>query len=151
MRLTRKPRRKESAIVNDDLARDVSEELFWDPKVDNEAIAVSADDGKVILRGTVGSLREKQETKKAAERVFGVISVDNKLDVRLMGDRKRGDAELRGRRASGARARQPRSQDRRVEAGATRALSAPSLARASASAALRSSNALPKATDESAA
>ena len=81
---------------NDDLTADVSDELFWDPKIDNEAIAASADDGKITLRGTVGSLREKREAKKAAQRVFGVISVDNKLQVRLMNDQKRDDADLRG-------------------------------------------------------
>jgi osmotically-inducible protein OsmY len=79
-----------------DLVADVSDELFWDPKVDNTAVAVSADDGRITLRGTVGSLREKREARKAAERVFGVISVDNKLQVKLMNDEKRGDAELRG-------------------------------------------------------
>ena len=79
-----------------DLTADVSDELFWDPKVDNTAIAVSADDGTVTLRGTVGSLREKLEAKKAAERVYGVISVDNDLQVKLMNDAKRGDAEVRG-------------------------------------------------------
>jgi hypothetical protein len=78
-----------------DLVADVSDELFWDPKVDNTAVAVSADDGKITLRGTVGSLREKREARKAAERVFGVISVDNKLQVKLMNDDKRGDAEVR--------------------------------------------------------
>jgi osmotically-inducible protein OsmY len=84
------------SIIDTDLVADVNDELFWDPKIDNTAIAVSADDGKVTLRGTVGSLREKREAQKAAERVFGVISVDNKLQVRLMNDAKRGDAELRG-------------------------------------------------------
>src|SRR6478736_5516302 len=79
-----------------DLTADVSDELFWDPKLDSAAIAVSADDGKVTLRGTVGSLREKREAKKAAERVFGVISVDNQLQVKLMNDQRRSDAELRG-------------------------------------------------------
>src|SRR6478672_4360433 len=82
--------------LDNDLAADVSDELFWDPKVDNTAIAVSADDGKITLRGTVGSLREKREAKKAAERVFGVISVDNQLQVRLMNNAKRADADLRG-------------------------------------------------------
>jgi len=81
---------------DDDLQLNVTDELFWDPKVDNEAIAVSADDGKITLRGTVGSLREKREAKKAAERVFGVISVDNELQVKFMNDQKRDDAELRG-------------------------------------------------------
>jgi osmotically-inducible protein OsmY len=64
--------------------------------VDSEAIAVSASDGKITLRGTVGSLREKREAKKAAQRVFGVISVDSQLKVRLMDDERRADAELRG-------------------------------------------------------
>jgi osmotically-inducible protein OsmY len=81
---------------NTDLTADVSDELFWDPKLDSTAIAVSADDGRITLRGTVGSLREKREAKNAAERVFGVISVDNQLQVRLMNDAKRADAELRG-------------------------------------------------------
>jgi len=45
--------------LDNELTADVSDELFWDPKVDNTAIAVSADDGKITLRGTVGSLREK--------------------------------------------------------------------------------------------
>ena len=82
--------------LDNDLTADVSDELFWDPKVDNTAIAVSADGGKITLRGTVGSLREKREAQKAAQRVFGVISVDNQLQVKLMNDDRRADAELRG-------------------------------------------------------
>jgi osmotically-inducible protein OsmY len=82
--------------LDNDLATNVSDELFWDPKLDHSAIAVSADDGKITLRGTVGSLREKREAKKAAQRVFGVISVDNQLQVKLMNDDKRADADLRG-------------------------------------------------------
>ena len=82
--------------LDTELTADVGDELFWDPKVDSTAIAASADGGKVTLRGTVGSLREKREAQKAAQRVFGVISVDNQLQVRLMNDDKRADAELRG-------------------------------------------------------
>lgn len=79
-----------------DLVDDVSDELFWDPKVDNVAIAVSAKAGEITLRGTVGSLREKREAKKAARRVVGVLDVDNQLKVRLMGDQGRVDADIRG-------------------------------------------------------
>jgi osmotically-inducible protein OsmY len=82
--------------LDTELTADVGDELFWDPKVDSTAIAASADGGKITLRGTVGSLREKREAQKAAQRVFGVISVDNQLQVRLMNDDKRADAELRG-------------------------------------------------------
>src|SRR4051794_7334312 len=70
----------------------VSDELFWDPKVDNLEIAVSADDGKVTLRGTVGSYREKLEARKATERVYGVKSVENKLEVKLMNGAAREDS-----------------------------------------------------------
>jgi osmotically-inducible protein OsmY len=84
--------------MNDqELAANVIDELFWDPKITStEAIAVSADDGAVTLRGTVGSFRQKREAKKAAERVWGVLSVDNELDVELMGEQRREDADLRG-------------------------------------------------------
>ena len=82
--------------LNNDLAANVGDELFWDPKVDNTAIAVSANDGTITLRGTVGSLREKREARKAAQRVYGVISVDNQLQVRLLDDLARTDADLRG-------------------------------------------------------
>jgi osmotically-inducible protein OsmY len=81
---------------NDDLTAYVNDELFWDPKVDSAAIAVSADDGKITLRGTVGSLREKREAKKAAQRVYGVVSVDNQLQVRLLFEGGRLDADIRG-------------------------------------------------------
>jgi osmotically-inducible protein OsmY len=83
-------------MSDDDLVRDVSAELFWDPKVDNVAIAVSADDGVVSLRGTVGSFRQKREAKHAAERVFGVERVTNELQVRLLDEFGREDADLRG-------------------------------------------------------
>ncbi len=70
------------------LQRNVVEELLWDPKVDSDSIAVSADDhGAVILRGTGGSLRQKREAKKA---------VTNELDVRLLTEHRRADADVRG-------------------------------------------------------
>jgi osmotically-inducible protein OsmY len=83
-------------MSNADLVASVTDELFWDPKVESEAIAVSSDDGTITLRGTVGSFREKREARNAAERVFGVTSVDNKLQVRLLIGSERNDADLRG-------------------------------------------------------
>jgi osmotically-inducible protein OsmY len=83
-------------MSNEDLELNVSDELLWDPKVDNAAIAVSADDGAVTLRGTVGSLRQKREAKRDAERVYGVKSVANELEVRILNKDSRDDADLRG-------------------------------------------------------
>jgi hypothetical protein len=40
---------------NDDLVNDVTDELYWDPKVDNSAIAVSADDGRITFAERSGA------------------------------------------------------------------------------------------------
>jgi osmotically-inducible protein OsmY len=83
-------------MSNNELARYVTDELYWDPKVDSAAIAVSAADGVVTLRGTVGSFREKQEAKHDAERVYGVKDVKSEIEVRILNEHRRSDAELRG-------------------------------------------------------
>jgi osmotically-inducible protein OsmY len=83
-------------MTNEELTNSVSDELHWDPKIDNDAIAVSAEDGVVTLRGTVGSLRQKREARNAAERVYGVVRVENHLQVRLLDSDARADADLRG-------------------------------------------------------
>jgi osmotically-inducible protein OsmY len=83
-------------MTDAELELDVNEELFWDPKIDSAAVAVSADDGEVTLRGTVGSFRQKREARKAAERVWGVIDVNNELKVRILTEQRREDADLRG-------------------------------------------------------
>jgi osmotically-inducible protein OsmY len=77
------------------LQEHVAEEIHWDPKVDAKAIAVSAKDGIVTLRGSVGSFHQKREATKAAERVRGVVEVDNQLEVQIMTDQRRADADLR--------------------------------------------------------
>ncbi|MGP0024644.1 MAG: BON domain-containing protein [Streptosporangiaceae bacterium] len=82
-------------MTNDDLQLDVAAELSWDPRIDSRAIAVSADDGAVTLRGTVGSFREKREAEKAAARVYGVTEVSNELQVQMLNGSKRDDADLR--------------------------------------------------------
>jgi osmotically-inducible protein OsmY len=87
---------RSTTMSNDELSAFVTDELFWDPKVDSAAVAVSAHDGTVSLRGTVGSFREKREAKNAAARVYGVVNVDNELQVRLLSDGGREDADLRG-------------------------------------------------------
>jgi osmotically-inducible protein OsmY len=83
-------------MSNADLERNVIDELSWDPKVDSIAIAVSANDGVVTLRGTVGSFVQKLEAKQDAKRIYGVKSVNNELQVRILDDQRRDDAELRG-------------------------------------------------------
>jgi osmotically-inducible protein OsmY len=82
--------------VNDhELIRLVKDELRRYPDVDVAAIAVAGSDGRVTLRGTVGSDDEKRAAGKAAADVFGVVVVDNALEVARLNAQRREDAELR--------------------------------------------------------
>jgi osmotically-inducible protein OsmY len=83
-------------MSNAELESNVEDELLWDPRVDPAAIAVSAEDGAVTLRGTVGSFRERRDAKRAAKRVYGVKSVDDKMEVKILVGDRIDDAELRG-------------------------------------------------------
>jgi osmotically-inducible protein OsmY len=83
-------------MTDEELRRLVTAELSGDPKIDSEAIAVSAHHGTVTLRGTVGSPRERHEARKATERISGVEYVNDELDVRILNEHRREDAELRG-------------------------------------------------------
>jgi osmotically-inducible protein OsmY len=83
-------------VSNDRLLVRVVAELRWDPTFDYAAIIVSACDGEITLRGTVGSLSEKLEATTAANRVYGVRSVKNDLIATRLSARGRDDADLRG-------------------------------------------------------
>jgi osmotically-inducible protein OsmY len=80
---------------NSDLRADVEEQLAWEPNIDADTIAVVVLDGHVTLRGTVGSVQEKQGAERIAARVFGVVAVEDRLEVRRLDSKKRRDAELR--------------------------------------------------------
>jgi osmotically-inducible protein OsmY len=82
-------------MSNDDLFKNVKDELEWDPKLKNASIAVAVDDGVVTLRGNVGTFREKREARAAVSKIQGVKQVDDELQVRLPGLKPRGDVELR--------------------------------------------------------
>jgi osmotically-inducible protein OsmY len=82
--------------TNNELVEDVTDELFFDPRIaDISGIALSAENGAITLRGTVGSFHQKRAAAAAARRVRGVLTVDNELQVRLMTEARRDDAEIR--------------------------------------------------------
>jgi|1186.fasta_scaffold207331_2 osmotically-inducible protein OsmY len=68
--------RQRHALVNR-----VKKELLLAPDVDGDAVAVVDDGGRLTLRGTVGSMRERRGARRAAERVWGVVDLDNRLQV----------------------------------------------------------------------
>jgi osmotically-inducible protein OsmY len=83
-------------MTDQQLLNDAQDELRWEPRVDDAAIAVSAQDGVVTLRGTVGSYRERREATKAVKRVYGTKRVENELEVKLLNEDRMADADLRG-------------------------------------------------------
>jgi osmotically-inducible protein OsmY len=72
----------------------VRRELDWDPKVNANALGVTARGGSIVLMGVVSSHAEKLAAVKAAERVFGVRTVAAEIRVELPGASVVGDVEI---------------------------------------------------------
>ncbi len=73
--------------ADDELRRDVEQELEWEPSVDERRIGVSVIEGIVTLTGEVGSYVEKWKAERTAERVEGVRGLANDLVVRTASER----------------------------------------------------------------
>jgi osmotically-inducible protein OsmY len=75
----------------------IRDSLASDPRIPDPAeVAVLADDGWVTLRGTVGSFSQRRAVVSDARKVDGVQDVDDELQVRLLNDARREDADIRG-------------------------------------------------------
>jgi osmotically-inducible protein OsmY len=77
-----------------DIREAVEAELDFDPLIDDGAITVKNMSGEVALNGTVPSYPQYQEAASAAQRVQGVTSVHNHLEVVLPPESYRDDAML---------------------------------------------------------
>jgi osmotically-inducible protein OsmY len=80
-------------MSNARLSHDVLEELLRDTRIDSSRINVSADDGTVVLRGTVATYYERTAAEQRTWGIAGVRHVHNDLVVDLAG-REVLDAEL---------------------------------------------------------
>jgi osmotically-inducible protein OsmY len=76
------------------LQRDVLDELRLDPAVDASQIGVTAKDGVVTLTGAVPTLAQKYAAERVAKRVYGVRGVADDIEVRPIGDGLRTDADI---------------------------------------------------------
>jgi osmotically-inducible protein OsmY len=79
---------------DEDIKRDVENELNWDPDIDAKDIAVGVRDGVVTLAGFVRSYAQKYEAERVAKRVAGVRAVANDIEVRLPTDFQRPNPEI---------------------------------------------------------
>ena len=84
------------------IQHDVLAELEWDPSVEASSIGVASnDDGVVTLTGHVASFREKDRAEEIARRVYGVRAIANGIEVKLVGDNRRTDADIASILANG--------------------------------------------------
>jgi osmotically-inducible protein OsmY len=83
--------------MNPKIQDDVRRAIADDPRIpSSEEIAVEAEDGAVTLRGTVGSFAQRRAAVADARRTPRVFDVWDELEVRVLGDDRRKDAEIRG-------------------------------------------------------
>jgi len=79
---------------DDEIKRDVEDELRWDPDIDETDIAVAVKDGVVTLSGFARSYGQRRTAEAAAKRVAGVLGVANDLEVRLPIIHRRPDPDI---------------------------------------------------------
>ena len=76
---------------------DIRAALRSDPRISSpDEVAVSEVDGSVVLRGTVGSFSQRRAAAEDARSVDGVDDLDDQLQVRILDDERRADADIRG-------------------------------------------------------
>lgn len=76
------------------LRNDVTNELRWDPNVDEAEIGVSVKNGIVTLTGSVSAYPKKLAALDAAHRVFGVLDVVDDLHIKIPSFWERTDHEI---------------------------------------------------------
>lgn len=82
-----------NATVEDDIRA----ALQSDPRMSSpDEVAISAVDGTVVLRGTVGNFSQRRAAAEDARKVDGVDDIDDQLQVRILDDERRADADIRG-------------------------------------------------------
>ena len=82
------------ARTDEEIQRDVLNELKWDPRLQPNEIGVIAKDGVVTLTGWVDSYTKRWAAEEAAHRVRSVLAVANDIEVRLPSIAERTDADI---------------------------------------------------------
>ena len=82
------------ARTDEEIQRDVLNELKFEPRVQPNEVGVVVKDGVVTLTGWVDSYAKKWAAEEAAHRVRGVLAVANDIEVRLPTAAERTDADI---------------------------------------------------------
>ena len=82
------------ARTDEEIQRDVLDELKFEPRVHPNEVGVVVKDGVVTLTGWVDSYAKKWAAEEAAHRVRGVLAVANDIEVRLPTSAERTDPDI---------------------------------------------------------
>ena len=80
--------------TDEQIQKDVMEEISWEPQLDATEIGVAVHNGVVTLSGNVNTYLKKLAAERAAKRVKGVLGVAMDIEVRLGIDNQRNDTEI---------------------------------------------------------
>jgi osmotically-inducible protein OsmY len=97
---------------DDDIKRDVEQELRWNPSLDSTDIAVAVKNGVVTLTGFARSYTDKWEAERTVKHVAGVVGVANDLEVRLPTADQRPDPDIAREAVSAIKTRLPISAEK---------------------------------------
>jgi osmotically-inducible protein OsmY len=83
-----------TALTDEQIQREVQEELRWEPRLQPNQIGVAVKNGVVTLTGWVDAYTKKWAAEEAAHRVRGAKAVANDIEVRLPTEGQRTDADI---------------------------------------------------------
>lgn len=84
--------------LDENIKKDVVDQLFWDSRVNAADVQVDVTDGQVTLKGTVPSYNSRLSAESDAWTIEGVIGVNNRVIVRSPSKKDTlTDAELKER------------------------------------------------------
>jgi osmotically-inducible protein OsmY len=80
--------------TDQEILRDVQNELKWDPYLSSSEVGVSVRNGIVTLTGIVDSYWKKIAAENAVKKISGVKAVAQKIEVKLSTSGKKTDTEI---------------------------------------------------------
>ncbi|WP_326556467.1 BON domain-containing protein [Micromonospora sp. NBC_01796] len=79
---------------DEEIQRDVLDELEWEPRVQPNEIGVTVQEGVVTLTGWVDNYAKKWAAERSAHRINRVRAVANDIEVRLPSSAERSDGDI---------------------------------------------------------
>lgn len=81
--------------TDEDLKRDIVDQLYWDSRIDASKVKVTVDNGRVTLTGEVPAYGDRSVAISAARSIVGIREVEEHLTVRFASPAPTpGDAEM---------------------------------------------------------